>query len=87
MCECVKRNEEATIAFFKEKYPTAKVNEQASLVNQAAAKSGNKLVAVSFDEYQVWVQLQKRDGSPGKSKKLKVPFVHSYCPHCGEKRL
>jgi hypothetical protein len=86
MCECKTKNKEAAIAFVKEKFANKlQVSDRAAgLVNEAAHKVENRLVPVGFDEYAVWVQPIKKDGSLGNSKKQLVTFVHSYCPHCGE---
>lgn len=86
MCDCKAKNKEAATVYLKQKHgDKLKVGSLASLVNEAGARIGNRLVAVGFDEYEVWAMPVKRDGSLGNSKKFKVPFIHSFCPHCGEK--
>jgi hypothetical protein len=87
MCECKKKNTEAAIAYLKENFSNKfQVSELAAgLVNEAGLRIDNRLVAVGFDQYSVWVQPIKKDGSRGNSKKHMVTFIHSYCPHCGEK--
>ena len=86
MCECKKKNQEAATVYLKEKHgENLKVGSLASLVNEAGLIVENRMIAVGFDEYQVWAMPVKKDGSLGNSKKFKVPFIHAYCPHCGEK--
>ncbi|MVN76921.1 hypothetical protein GO988_11355 [Hymenobacter sp. HMF4947] len=87
MCECKKKNQIAAVKYIEENFGgTLRVSSlAASLVNEAALKVDNVLVAVGFDEYEVWVMPIKKDGSVGNSKKRRIPFIHSFCPHCGEK--
>ncbi|MGI4759593.1 MAG: hypothetical protein ACRYF0_02715 [Janthinobacterium lividum] len=86
MCTCKQKNKEAAPAYLKEKYgEKLKVGTLASLVNEAALKVDNQLLAVGFDEYEVWAMPVKKDGSIGNSKRFRVPILHTYCPHCGEK--
>jgi hypothetical protein len=87
MCECKKKNTEAAIAYITEKFKNKfQVSDTAAgLVNEGGMRVGNRLVAVGFDQYAVWVQPIKKDGSLGKSRQQMVPVVHSFCPQCGEK--
>jgi hypothetical protein len=87
MCECIKKNTAAAVAFLQEKHgENFQVSELgAGLVNEGARQIENRLVSVGYDEYSAWVEPIKKDGSRGNSQKRVVPVVHSYCPHCGEK--
>jgi hypothetical protein len=87
MCECKQNNRIAAVKYIEENFSgTLKLSSlAANLVNEAGLKVENKLIAVGFDEYEVWVMPIKKDGSLGNSKKRRIPFIHSYCPHCGEK--
>jgi hypothetical protein len=87
MCECIKNNTAAAIAYLQENHGKEfQVNELgAGPVNMAGRLVENRLVSVGYEDYSVWVQPIKKDGSRGNSRKRLVPFIHSYCPHCGEK--
>jgi hypothetical protein len=88
MCDCKSKNKETAIAYVEKKFDgKLQVSKEkgAGLVNEGALLVPNKLLAVAFDEYEVWVQPKKRDGTLGNLRKQKVPFVHSFCPHCGVK--
>jgi hypothetical protein len=86
MCDCKQKNKDAATIFLKEKHgEKVKLGTIVSLVNESALKLENKLIAVGFDEYEVGGHPVKRDGSLGNLKRYRVPVIHSYCPHCGEK--
>lgn len=86
MCTCNQKNKDAAAIFLKQKHgDKVKLGTLVSLVNQSALKTENKLIAIGYDEYELRGHPVKKDGTLGKSKQYRVPMVHSYCPHCGEK--
>ena len=87
MCNCKEHNRIAAVKYIEENFGgTLKLSSMfASLVNEAGLKVDNRLIAVGFDEYEVWVMPVKKDGSLGNSEMRRIPFIHSFCPHCGEK--
>jgi hypothetical protein len=89
MCDCITKNSQAVVDHATTQLVAtgkAEIDTTASIHNAGMRRVANRLVMAPYDEYRIRTYPLKKDGTKkGNEKMEQFQFVHSYCPHCGEK--